>query len=51
MPENDLEAERQADFAYHQSTYKAFVTGVIVVAGHAAVILLVLAYVFADRMG
>lgn len=47
----DLQAEKQADFAHHQRTYRAFVRGVVLVTAHAAAILLVLAYVFADRMG
>jgi hypothetical protein len=49
--EPEIEADRQADFAYHQRTYRAFVRGVVIVTAHAAVVLLVLAYIFADSMG
>lgn len=45
------EPEPQGDFAYHERTYRAFVRGVVLVTVHAAVILLVLAYVFSDGMG
>jgi hypothetical protein len=45
------EPEPQADFADHERTYKAFVRAVVLVTAHAAVILLILAYVFSDGMG
>jgi len=39
------------DFAEHEQTYRYFVKGVFVFAAHVLVILLVLAWVFADRFG
>ena len=39
------------DFAAHQETYKHFVKGVLLFAAHVLVILLILAWVFADRFG
>jgi hypothetical protein len=51
MENGDHDAERQEDCANHQRTYRAFVRGVVLVTAHAEVILLVLAYIFADNMG
>lgn len=51
MENGDHDAERQEDCANHQGTYRAFVRGVVLVTAHAEVILLVLAYIFADNMG
>ncbi len=45
------EPEPQIDLAYHRRTYRAFVRGVVWVTAHAAVVLLILAYVFSDSMG
>jgi len=39
------------DFAEHQRTYRYFVRGVFLFAAHVLVILLILAWVFADRFG
>jgi len=41
----------QIDLAEHQRTYRGFVRGVVLFTAHAAIILLILAYVFSDRMG
>ena len=51
MENGDHDAERQEDCANHQRTYRAFVRGVVLVTAHAAVILLVRAFFFADWMG
>jgi hypothetical protein len=39
------------DWTEHERTYRWFVTGVFLFAAHALVILLVLAWVFADSLG
>jgi Bacterial aa3 type cytochrome c oxidase subunit IV len=39
------------DFAEHEKTYRYFVKGVFLFAAHVLVILLILAWVFADRFG
>jgi uncharacterized protein HemY len=41
-------ARQDDDWAAHERTYKGFVTGVIIFAAHALVILLILAWVFSD---
>lgn len=38
----------QDDWAEHERTYRGFVKGVVLFAAHALIILLVLAWVFAD---
>jgi Bacterial aa3 type cytochrome c oxidase subunit IV len=39
------------DFVEHEQTYRHFVKGVFIFAAHVLVILLILAWVFADRFG
>jgi hypothetical protein len=39
------------DFAEHKQTYRYFVRGVLLFAAHVLLILLLLAWVFADRFG
>jgi len=39
------------DFAEHEQTYRNFVKGVFLFAAHVLVILIILAWVFADRFG
>jgi len=39
------------DFVAHEETYRHFVKGVFLFAAHVLVILLILAWVFADRFG
>jgi len=39
------------DFAEHEQTYRYFVRGVLLFAAHLLLILLILAWVFADRFG
>lgn len=39
------------DFAAHEETYRHFVKGVFLFAAHVLVILLILAWVFADHFG
>jgi hypothetical protein len=42
---------QQEDWSEHARTYRWFVRGVVLFAGHVLVILLILAWVFADEMG
>jgi Bacterial aa3 type cytochrome c oxidase subunit IV len=39
------------DFAEHEKTYRFFVKGVLLFAAHVLVVLLLLAWIFADRFG
>lgn len=39
------------DWAEHERTYKGFVTGVFLFAGHVLVVLLILAWVFSGSFG
>jgi Bacterial aa3 type cytochrome c oxidase subunit IV len=39
------------DFVEHEQTYRHFVKGIFIFAAHVLVILLILAWVFADRFG
>jgi hypothetical protein len=42
---------QQEDWTEHTRTYTGFVRGVLLFAAHALVILLIVAWVFADEMG
>jgi hypothetical protein len=44
----DQSSTAKDDWAEHVRTYRGFVTGVVVFTAHVAVILLILAWVFAD---
>jgi hypothetical protein len=48
MADVDRATTLQEDWAEHERTYRGFVKGVVLFAAHVLVILLILAWVFAD---